>query len=89
MPKRAQLTGPYLPIELPDRFELQFLTDRGQWIGEALCWRRDFNRLDDNSWIYSGGASALWIRYVAHHGDHFEHVDGGGNLHRYRLVERD
>ncbi len=57
-------------------------------MGEALCWARDFNRLDDNSWIYSGGGSALWIRCVAQHGDHFEHVDGGGQLHRYRLLPR-
>lgn len=88
MSEQAPLDGPYLDVEMPERFELQFLSERGEWMGEALCSASDFDRLDNGAYVYSGGGSGLWIRCVAHHADHFEHLDGGGQLHRYRLVER-
>ena len=56
---------------------------------EASCRARDFERLDDGAYIYSGGSSGLWIRCVECHSDHFIHVDGGGDRHRYRLVPLD
>lgn len=75
----------YLPVEMPERFVLQF-KDGGTWIDEAICLRRRFERLNDGSYICSEFSSGLWIRCIAHHDDHFEHVDGGGTVHRYRLM---
>jgi hypothetical protein len=79
--------GPYLQINMPERFLLQFQLENGSWMDEAICLRRRFERLDDGSYICSEFSSGLWIRCIADHGDHFEHVDGGGEVHRYRLVE--
>src|SRR5512139_2791662 len=78
----------YLPVEMPDRFELQVQAEHGDWIGEAICLRRRFERLEDGSYICSEFSSGLWIRCIAHHDGYFEHVDGGGEgvVHRYRLV---
>jgi hypothetical protein len=33
-----------------------------------------------------GHGSTVWIRCIAHHEGWFEHVDGGGDVYRYRLV---
>ena len=79
---------PYLEVKMPERFLLQFQLEDGSWMDEAVCLRRRFERLDNGSYICSEFSSGLWIRCIADHGDHFEHVDGGGKVHRYRLVPR-
>ena len=47
---------------------------------EAVCLRRRFERLNNGSYICSEFSSGLWFRCIADHGDHFEHVDGGGEV---------
>ena len=76
----------FLEVELPQRFVLQFLTDRGTWMDEAVCLGRQFVRNPDGSYLCTSFSSALWIRCVAQHEDHFEHVDGGGRHFRYRIL---
>ena len=78
--------GPYLEVKMPERFLLQFRLDDGSWMDEAVCLRRRFERLDNGSYLCSEFSSGLWIRCIDDHGDHFEHVDGGGKVHRYRLL---
>jgi hypothetical protein len=70
---------------MPERFLLQFQLGDGSWMDEAVCLRRRFERLDNGSYICSEFSSGLWLRCIADHADHFEHVDGGGKVHRYRL----
>ena len=77
---------PYLEVELPERFALEFRTDSGEWVTEAICLADRFERLADGSYICSEYSSGLWLRCVAHHDGWFEHMDGGGDLFRYRLV---
>jgi hypothetical protein len=43
-------------------------------------------RRSDGSYLCSRFSSGLWIRCVADHGDHYEHVDEAGSVHRYRLI---
>ena len=71
---------------MPGRFALEFQTGDGTWMEEAGCLAREFERLPDGSYICSSGSSATWIRCVERHDDHFVHVDGDGERHRYRLV---
>jgi hypothetical protein len=57
----------------------------------AVNWgaypRRLFECKPDGSYICGGGgASPVLMRCIAHHDGWFEHVDGGGDVHRYRLV---
>ena len=78
--------GPYLDVKMPERFLLQFRLYVGSWMDEAICLRRRFERLDNGRYICSEFSSGLWIRCIAAHGYHFEHVVGGGNVHRYRLL---
>ena len=78
--------GTYLEVKMPKRFLLQFQLEDGSWMDEAVCLRRRFERLDNGSYLCWEFSSGLWIRCIADHGDHFEHVDGGGNVHRYRLL---
>lgn len=86
-PDRSEETDArFLEVDMPERFELQFLHEDGTWWGEAICLRRRFERLEDGSYICSEFSSGLWIRCVEQHPDHFIHVDGGGERFRYRLV---
>lgn len=55
-------------------------------MNEATSVVRAFERLADGSYVWSEFSSGLWIRSVEKHGDHFVHVDGTGERHRYRLV---
>ncbi len=80
------MTERYLPVEMPERFALEFQDDDGDWMVEAVCLANMFDRLDDGSYIWSHFGSGLWIRCVEKHDDHFVHVDGGGDRFRYRLV---
>ena len=87
-PYRRRIPEPsrYLEVEMPPRFALEAKTATGDWILEAICTPDQFDRLEDGSYICSHFGSGLWIRCVADHGDWFEHEDGGGGRHRYRLV---
>jgi len=71
---------------MPKRFILSSRPTTGTgWTG-APTPRRLFERLPDGSYVCGGHGSTVWIRCIAHHAEYFEHVDGGGELHRYRLV---
>ncbi len=85
-PRRRNVEGPYLDLGLPERFALAFQTDDGSWMTEAIGFARQFDRLEDGSYIYSGGGSTLWPRFIEHHTDHFIHVDGGGDPFTYRIL---
>jgi hypothetical protein len=71
---------------MPEPFALEFQAEDGEWMNEAICRADHFDRLDDGSYICSEFSSGLWIRCIAHHDGWFEHVDGGGDVFRYRLV---
>lgn len=77
----------YLPLDLPERFEFQFLSG-GTWWGEATCEARQFERLEDGSYVGSAGGSPIYFRCIENHLSHFIHVDGTGRTFVYRLVER-
>jgi hypothetical protein len=83
----VQPPGRYLDVEMPKRFALQLQGSDGAWLDDAVCLQREFERLPDGSYICSAFGSATWIRCVGHREDGFDHVDGGGQLSRYRLVE--
>jgi hypothetical protein len=68
---------------MPDRFLLQFRTEDGGWMDEAVCLARRFERRADGSYVCSEFSSGLWIRCVEKHDDHFVHLDGTGRRHRY------
>jgi hypothetical protein len=76
----------YLEVEMPRRFILEFQTDDGDWMDWGAYPRRLFERKADGSYICGADASPVLIRCIAHHDGWFEHVDGWGNVHRYRLV---
>ena len=86
MPERISPNAPYLDLGMPECFRLDVQTDTGEWLEEAFCWRRDFERLPDGSYVFADQSSRLILRCVADRGDHFLHMDGGGNLFYYRLV---
>jgi hypothetical protein len=71
---------------MPKRFALEFQTEDGGWMLEAICLADHCYRLDDGSYICSEFSSGLWIRCIAHHDSWFEHVDEGGEVHSYCLV---
>jgi hypothetical protein len=71
---------------MPRRFILEFQTDDGEWMDWGAYPRRLFERLPDGSYICGADASPVLIRCIAHHDGWFEHVDGGGDVYRYRLV---
>jgi hypothetical protein len=71
---------------MPRRFILEFWLEDGGWMDWGAYPRRLFERLPDGSYVCGCHGSTVWIRCIAHHGDHFEHIDGGGDVHRYRLV---
>jgi hypothetical protein len=80
-------TQPYLAVAMPEWFVLEFQCDDGTWMDEAFCTPDDFGRNDDASYLCSSGSSGLWIRAVAvDPAGVIDHVDGGGNHHRYRLL---
>lgn len=79
-------TERYLPVEMPERFVLEFQLDDGSWMDWGAYKADYFQRLDDGTYVGGGNGSPVWIRCVEQHEDHFIHVDGGGDRHRYRLV---
>lgn len=89
MPDRARLqsgAARYLGITLPEHFVLETLTEHGNWLEYGVYFAKDWKRFDDGSYGWGGlGWSPTYIRCVAHHGDHFEHVDGTGRHFRYRI----
>jgi predicted RNase H-like nuclease len=78
----------YLPVDMPACFVLEFRNSDGTWMDEALRLKpQDFSENGDGSYLYSGGASGLWIRAInISAAGVITHVDGGGDLFRYRLV---
>ena len=63
--RRAGVSGRYLEVEMPERFLLQFMTEDGSWMDEAIGLRRRFERLEDGSYICSEFSSGLWIRFAS------------------------
>jgi len=83
---RAPLEGPYLEIDMPDYFRLDFMTPSGGWLDEGAFPAAAFEHLQDGGYVLSADGAYVRLRCVEHHGDSFDHVDGGGNIYRYRLV---
>jgi hypothetical protein len=80
------VTPRYLEVEMPKRFALEFKAEDGEWMLEAICLAEHFYRQKDGSYVCGEFSSGLWIRCIAHHNWGLDHVDGGGDVHRYRLV---
>jgi hypothetical protein len=56
-------------------------------VDDEAIWRADrFDAWDDGRHIRGEFSSGPWTRCMAHHDAWFGHVDGGGEVHRYRLV---
>jgi hypothetical protein len=60
--------------------------DVGDWMDWSAYPRRLFERKPDGRYICGADASPVLIRCIAHHDGWFEHVHGGDEVHRYRLV---
>jgi hypothetical protein len=89
--RKAVVVGPYLDLEFPLRFRVDFLTDQGTWMDWGAFARDQVERLDDGSYVVVSGGSPFFIRCVADHGEFLVHVDsnGKGEIFYYRLVSLD
>lgn len=76
----------YLDLDLPERFMLQFRTQGGDWMEEAVCLAAHANRLEDGSYAIGTDGTGIMIRCVEKHRDHIVHVDGTGERFEYRLL---
>jgi len=86
LPKPPPGLDRFLDLELPERFEFQFIGPQGDWWGEAQMLASQFARQPDGSYCGSAGGSPVWFRCVQRHDGYFIHVDGGGRLFAYRLL---
>jgi hypothetical protein len=83
---RSSGTRSYVALELPTRFALSSLGDDGAWTAWGEFRAADFSRLDDGSYLCSGyGGSPVYLRCTRQEGSVIECIDGGGELHTYRL----
>jgi hypothetical protein len=86
--RKAPVGGPYLELDFPDRFRIDFLTDQGSWMDWGAFAHDQVERLDDGSYVIVSVGSPFFIRCVADHGEFLVHVagDGMGELFYYRLA---
>lgn len=70
---------------MPDYFRLD-ICENGRWMDWGAFPASSFERLDDGGYVLSDEGAYVRLRCVEHHGDSFDHADGGGDLHRYRIV---
>ena len=76
----------YRPIDMPDRFVLEVLTDEGEWIDSGLYAAADFAVSDDGAYVCQGAGSPMWLRCLRQDNAVVYVVDGGGDPYVYRLV---
>ena len=79
---RAPLEGPYLEIDMPDYFRMDFKTPEGKWMDEGAFPANGFERLPNGGYVLAMDGAYVRFRCVEHHRGYFDHVDGGMNLHR-------
>lgn len=94
MTKRRNAGAPqdrrYLALDLPATFTLEIRSEAGIWSEWGVYRAEDFVRLDDGSYVCEGhGGSPTWLRCIARRYGSFEHMDGGGLIHAYRIVAVD
>jgi hypothetical protein len=87
--RRAPVTGPYLELEMPKVFRVDFLTERGTWMKWGLFRAAQVKRRPDCSCILHSDGSPFFIHCIADFGHFFLHIDGNarGEPFLYRLVE--
>lgn len=76
----------FLPVEMPERFVLEFLTDDGSWMDHGLFESATFVRDRDGSYVAATGGSPMILRCLRQDGAVVYAVDGGGEPYTYRLV---
>lgn len=80
----------FLDVDMPPQFILEVRDAGGRWIDWGRFDRELFGRLDDGSYVCAGhGGSPLFLRCTEQRGNEIECVDGGGELHIYRLAPVD
>lgn len=87
--RKASVEGPYLDLEFPDWFRVDFLTERATWLDQGAYSKESLCRDDhDGTYTFVSIGSPFVIRCVADHGEFIVHVDGEGRgkIHYYRIV---
>ena len=87
--RKAPVTGPYLELDIPEAFRVDFLTDQGTWMEWGVFRADHVERRADGSYLLHSEGSPFFIRCVADFGEFFLHIDqnGGGEPFFYRIVE--
>ena len=76
----------YVGIDMPDVFELEALTETGEWIVWGRYEPSMFGRLEDGTYVCAGyGGSPLFLRCLRQAGSVIYVLDGGGEPYTYRL----
>lgn len=83
------MTGPYLQVEMPELFRVDFLTDQGNWMEWGVFRADQVEHCPDGSYVLHSEGAPFFIRCVADFGDFFLHIDrdGEGEPFLYRMVE--
>jgi hypothetical protein len=87
--RKAPLEGPYLEIEIPGLFRVDFLTEQGSWMDWGVFRADQVEHRPDGSYILHSDGSPFFIRCVADFGESFLHIDrnGEGEPFVYRIIE--
>ena len=76
----------YIDIDMPELFELETLSEGGEWIVWGRFEASMFGRLEDGTYVCAGhGGSPLFLRCLRQDGGVIDVLDGCGDRYRYRL----
>jgi hypothetical protein len=76
----------YIDIDMPEVFELETLSEGGEWIVWGRFEASMFGRLEDGAYVCAGhGGSPVFLRCLRQDGSIIDVVDGCGDTYRYRL----
>lgn len=86
--RKAPVGGPYLKLEFPAWFRIDFLTDTGTWMDWGAYPDTAVEILSDGSYGLMSGGAPFIIRCIADHATFVVHIDGNGRgeIHYYRIV---
>jgi hypothetical protein len=71
---------------MPAHFVLEGKSASGEWLDWGVFASEWFQLQPDGAYLCAGhGGSRVWLRCVREEGDELVVVDGGGELHRWRL----
>jgi len=78
--------GPFIAIDMPERFVLEVPAHDGGWIDHGLCERQAFKRESDGTTVCLGHGSPLILRCIRQRGDLIDVADHDGTVRTLRLV---